>query len=170
MNGSRNDENTDIAHIFKKYNELIYRYIYIRVNFNKAIAEDISQEVFLRVLKSIDSFDVSKSSLKNWIFTIARNLVIDFYRRKKPEPLSERALENNQPEDTDNEERILYREILEELSNLTEDEKDLITLYYIEDFSIDEISKIIGKKYTATKVSIYRALDKLKQRINGKNN
>ena len=162
------ERNLDVVDIFKKYNDRIYRYIFIRVNFNKQIAEDIAQEVFVKVLKNKQSFDPRKSSLKNWIFIIARNLVIDYYRKKKFENIPDGAQEYVSNNEDNIEDKAAFTEILDKLSELTDEEKELIIFYYIEDFSIDEISELVGKKYTATKISIYRALDKLKEKINGK--
>lgn len=160
----------DLVKIFKSYNSQIFRYLYVRTHYNKESAQDLTQDVFLKVWEKRKMYNSSKSSVKTWIFRIARNTLIDFYRRSRNRsvPIDEQIIQVDDTDNTDNE--IIYNNILDKLEYLTHKEQDLITFYYIEDLSISEISEIIKKKYTATKISIYRALNKLKKLVNEDDN
>ncbi|MBN2015331.1 RNA polymerase sigma factor [Candidatus Dojkabacteria bacterium] len=162
------DSGKDLLEAFKKLNTSIFRYIYLRINCQKELAQDLTQEVFEKAWKNREAFDKTKSSLKNWLFIIARNIVIDQYRKAKLHaiPYNEEIHDLAIEQDIDN--TLMYEQIIQNLNKLSKEEKELIILRFIEGFSIREISEMIGKKYTATKISIYRALDKLRDTINGK--
>lgn len=150
---------------FEMYHTFVYRYVFLKVN-NKHIAEDLTQEVFLKLWKTRKNFDKSKSQLKTWIARIAHNLVVDYFRSNK-EKLNlnldevKETLVSSDNENIDNKiELVKYLKTLDELS------QQVIILKYIEGFEIDEISKIINKKYDATRMLIFRAIKKLKETIN----
>jgi RNA polymerase sigma-70 factor (ECF subfamily) len=148
---------------FQLYNPTIYSFIKFRVN-SKDIAQDLTQEIFIKLWDKRTSFDKRKSSLKTFLFTIAKNHLIDYYRSSKKyyEELKEDAtdIESNNERDID----LEY--IKSKIKQLDSDEQILISLKYIEELSNDEISVIINKNINSTKVSISRALQKLKELIN----
>lgn len=152
----------DLEEIFKDLNVQIYKYIYIRTGMNKELAEDLTQEVFLRVWKERESYKTKKASIKTWTYTIARNLVIDHYRKMKFEPMSYEDVESDENMEGDIIKNELQQYILEKMRLLKEDEKELILLYYIEQLSLKEIADITGKNYNAIKMAVNRALHKLK--------
>jgi len=76
-------EKEELVQAFKDYNVDIYNYVYYRSGQSKEIAEDITQDVFMKALRYKKSFDKSKSSIKTWLHVIARNLLVDFYKSKK---------------------------------------------------------------------------------------
>ena len=94
----------------EKTYDKIYRYVYFKIN-NRAIAEDITQETFLRFISK--KGDIHDSDIR-YLYTIARNLCIDEYRRVKPEPLTDEI--NHSVVDSDNtENRLLVKQALEKL-------------------------------------------------------
>ena len=68
--------------VYTEYKEKVMRYMLKKVQ-NPHDAEDLTSEVFLKVFKSIESFDENKASISTWIYTVARNTVIDYYRTRK---------------------------------------------------------------------------------------
>lgn len=158
---------------FEDHAVSIYRYIYIRIGMNREIAEDLSQEVFYKVWNRRNDFDKSKSSLKSWLYLIAQGLIIDHYRKstskgkdKKAELDTEEIEKFGDTSNTDISDELLSEWILSKMKSLSEEEQELIILRYIEDENIKVISEIIGKKESATKVSIHRAINKLREIIN----
>ncbi len=165
METNRLNTSQDLTNAFQEIGDQIYAYIYSRVGYQKEMAEDLAQEVFLKAWKNKKRFDSSKSSLKNWLYTIAHNLVIDYYRTKKKHiSFDENKGNANIPRDLDQkvEEQLIVKSLLQKLPD---DKKELLILRYINNLSIKEVSKIIGKKYTATKVAIHRAIKKLREVI-----
>ena len=86
--------------IYKDYNKLLMSFIIRRVP-NRFIAEDILQEVFMKVINKYAQLKDQKK-LKSWIFQIARNSIIDYYRTEKPaESVNEEFIRANNPGEED---------------------------------------------------------------------
>lgn len=150
---------------FSEWGDSIYGFTLLRVQ-NKETAEDIVQDVFFKAYRSRDTFNSEKSSLKTWLFTIAKNAISDHFRNLKPQtaPIEELKDEisdtkTNIQEDTRNQEQTNI--VFNNLKLLNERDQELIILRFKEDLSIIEISKILNIEYSATKVAIHRALKRL---------
>lgn len=150
--------------IFDHFNPLLYRY-FLGKTLNKAVSEDLTQEVFLKVLNKIDTYDKGVGNFSAWIWRIAKNSLIDYYREKKPVPLYEFLLEGNEP--ADNPERIhkkiLTEEILEAVKNLKPEEQEIFSLFYISDFPYKKISKLTDRTEGSLRIMIHRINNKLKK-------
>ncbi len=151
--------------LYKEYYVPLYRYIYVRVR-NKDTAEDLTQDVFLKIYRSIESLDPSISSPLGYFFTIARNTLIDFWRKKGVDT-SQDDTELDQVADPGpdalagaqlKEQSSLLRECLKEL---TKDQREVVTLRFIEDLSTSEIAAQLGKKETAVRQLQVRGLKSL---------
>jgi len=140
--------------------------VYFRTGYSKEIAEDLTQEVFLRVWEKRNDFNSKKGNIRTWVYRIARNLVIDEYRKKKDIP----NFNNFEGQSRGIEEEMIINDmqsfILNKMKDLNEAEQELISLYYIEGLELKEVSEIINKSYDATKMAINRALHKLKNICN----
>ena len=69
--------------IYKDYHGKVFGYIISQVS-NSDLAEDLCEDVFLKVYEKLDTFDETKASISTWIYTIARNTLTDYYRTRKP--------------------------------------------------------------------------------------
>jgi RNA polymerase sigma-70 factor (ECF subfamily) len=158
----------DLEELFKWLNEPLYKYIYVRCGYSKELAEDITQDIFVKAWEKRNTFNPSKSTLKNWIYIIARNQIIDIYRKKKIKgsTFNEDIEIVCKQQGLSSEDEIMLGDILEGLDRLKEKEKEVITLRYIQDLEIEDIAKIIGKSSNTTKVMIHRAIKKLKYILN----
>ena len=166
MSINRLENRQDLEDLFKWLNEPLYRYIYIRCGYNRELAEDITQDIFVKAWEKRSTFNSSKSTLKNWIYTIARNHIIDIYRKKK---VSTKSFDEDiyvKDLNISVEDEVVLADILKNLEKLKEKEKKVIVLRYVQDLDIEEISKIIGKSKNTTKVMIHRAIKKLKYIMN----
>ncbi|MBD3362890.1 sigma-70 family RNA polymerase sigma factor [Candidatus Dojkabacteria bacterium] len=159
------DEN-DFTLVYKEFNSPVFNYVYFRTGLQKEKAEDITQDVFLKIWKKRKTIKKNKS-LRAWIFTIARNTVIDFYRtNKKTTSLDDlNYYDFLEAENVSKDDPILFDYLTKQMSKLSNKDQELITLKYINQLSIKEISKVIKKSNTATKVAIHRALKRLKKII-----
>jgi RNA polymerase sigma-70 factor (ECF subfamily) len=157
----------DLVEAYKNHSKKIYTYIYLRVNKKQDIAEDILQETFLKAFKYKDKFDSSLSNEKTWITTIAKNLVTDYYksRYKYIEESIDKAEDLPVSEETDIETNIVYTEIVKALDLLSDKDKELIIMRYINEFDLEEISKMLDITYDNAKVSVNRALNKLRNLV-----
>ena len=140
----------------------IYSYIYYRVN-HQEDTEDLTSE---SVLKAMRALKKQHGNFNAWIYRIAKNTVIDFYRRRgvrKEISLSEMSHEI--PDDkTPVHKSVMTKEKLRKgMKILTEDQKRVIILKFIEGYKNPEIAKIIGKSVGAVKLLQFRALQSLKK-------
>ena len=146
---------------YEEQYDKIYRYCYFRVR-NEAIAEDITQETFLRFLEN-DTYQ-EKGYALHYLYTIARNLCVDEHRKQVEAPLI-KEVKGESLEDIWIE-QISVRFALEKL---TEEERELILLRYVNEVPISVICKL----QKCSRFSLYRkinkVLKKLKQDI-GENN
>ena len=77
-------ELSKFGELYDRYIDRIYKFIYLKTS-DREIAEDITSDVFMKAMNSLSSLEVDKKDLnfKSWLYTIANNKVIDFYRTKK---------------------------------------------------------------------------------------
>lgn len=151
--------------IYNLFQKLIFRYIYFSVR-NYELAEDLTQNTFFKVWRVLPSISISRGSFRAFLFTIARNLIIDWSRSKKELPLE--TIENF-PSFENPEEDVIRKEakevVLQALKRLEENERQLILLRFFEELEYGEIAKVIGKKEGAVRVSTHRILKKMKSYI-----
>jgi len=142
-------------------------------------AEDLSQMVFVQVFKSAHRYKVS-SKFSTWLFTIARNLCLNEIRRRSRHPtdsLEARSSEPWEPSAPQFEDkavvsppdRLLHGEleakIQHTLAELPEKQRLAILLCRQEDFSYEDIARVLGSSVSATKSLIYRGRETLKQKL-----
>lgn len=155
--------------LYDNYITSIYRFIFFKVS-SKETAEDLTSETFLKTWSYLA--DQEKSTkiemFGPFIYRVARNLVIDHYRKKREEESIGEAFDQA-------DERIDIKkslEISEEFKNLEvglrslkEEYREVVILRYIEDLSITEVSSVIGKSKSNTRVLAHRAIKALKETI-----
>lgn len=156
--------------IYKLFFEKIYRFIYFSVH-NSYLAEDLTQETFLRAWKHFGSFKSSKGTIQAFIYAIARNLVIDWQRKKKPVSLTllyDDEIKSNE----DIEENFLRKQnqemVWSVLSKLDQLDRHIVILRYFEELSFSQIAQITGEKEGSARVRLHRILKKLKQYLENK--
>jgi RNA polymerase sigma-70 factor (ECF subfamily) len=152
--------------IYDYYLTRVYRFVFLKVT-NKEEAEDITQQVFMKAWEALPRFESEGSPFVSWIFRIARNTVIDFYRTKKhnlslDEGIGVDDVLENSPEDIffQNQEKA---QVIKALENLTDDQKEVVTLRFVEGFSYKEISAITEKNQASLRIMQHRAIKKLKE-------
>ena len=157
----------DLESAFHLWNTQIFRTIYARVG-AKSIAEDITQESFLKAWKKRAMFDPEKASLRTWLFSIALNTMRDYFRLEKKRRTAE--LPENVPGEVDVHAALLDREdvmrVFREMRAFPAREQELLTLRYVTGLTIKEIGKILKMNESAVKVAIHRARKKLRNRCN----
>ena len=165
----RSGDSDAFAFFYDKYVKSIYRFVYIKVG-NKQVAEDLTQDIFLKIWQHlVDKKNVR--SFQAFIFRIARNTVVDHYRSAKQElPLE------YMPESVEIiEETVIVADknidaniLLKEITKLKPEYQEVLMLRYIEDMSMDDIAHVMDKDKNNIRVTIHRALAKLKAITKGK--
>lgn len=153
-----------LEQVYTEYHGKVMGYLFARIR-NRADAEDLCSEVFLKVQRKLEEYDDSKASVSTWIFTITRNTLIDRYRRTRPTE----ELDENLSDDSEVDESLLSRETLDELAGalrrLPEQLRDIIVLRYYDGKPLTEIAGIMGLSYGAVKLRHQNALLLLRERM-----
>lgn len=155
--------------IYDRYLETVFRYVYFRVR-SRVLAEDLTQEAFLRALRRINSFTWQGRDLGAWLVTIARNLVADHFksgRHRLEMPTSEIPGADRQewgPEGRPEAavvDKVTNQALLEAVSRLGAEQRECIVLRFLHGFSVAETARVMGKKEGAIKALQYRAVRSL---------
>ncbi|MDF1698829.1 MAG: RNA polymerase sigma factor [Saprospiraceae bacterium] len=150
-----------MRYLFERYNVRIYNYC-LKITKNKTASEDIAQEAFYKVIKHRKSFN--NKTFAAWIFTITRNLCIDYLKQNKTSTLNTKSLESNIDDISydDNEKKESIEHLHNSLNKLSPTDRELIVLSRYEKLKYKEISDILNMSESAIKTRIHRALQKLK--------
>lgn len=158
------------ANLYDTYVDEIYRFILHRVG-NQQTAEDLTSQVFLKAWDNLGRYKMRGSPFGAWLFKIARNIVIDYYRTQKVTlPLEAEAL--SKPDPTANvakevEQRLQGEWLREILLRLTEDQREVLTLKFVNGLKTAEVAKVMGKRQGAIRALQMRALQALAELVGG---
>ncbi len=155
--------NTDaLEKIINQYYEIIFSYLYRKVG-DKFVVEDLTQDVFLRLVNALASYR-STGKFSNYVFTIAVNVGNDYYRKKKT-PIQEHDL-LNLDSGIDIEEFFIRQEenrrLKKAIHELAGVQKDTVLLRFFHDMKIKDIAKITNTNPLTVKSRISHGLKKLK--------
>ena len=162
--------------LISKYLKVIYGFVYKNIGgqpYNQADAEDITQEVFVKVWKNIRKFDQNKN-IKPWLFQIAKNTSIDFLRKRKTIPFSRfenekgqnPLIENTAAPDFNLIGRISDKKtVLAAMQYLSTKEQKVISLRHTEGMSFREIAETFKESVNTVKSRYRRSLANLRKGI-----
>lgn len=155
-----------LAKIYDLYIKRVYRFVYFRVG-NREDAEDITEQVFVKILSSIKNYEERGLPFEAWLFRIARNEIVDFYRKKHtgkvgldeigeivdPTPSPQAKLEH----------KLEYKKVMRVLPKLPGQYQEIIVLKFMDDLENSAISAILKKPVDHIRVLQSRALAKLRE-------
>lgn len=165
LQAKRGDEQS-FGQLYELYFEKIFKFIYFRVS-HKEVAEDLTEEVFIKAWQKIGH--VKEESFAGWLYQIAKNRVIDYYRQKKITiDLDEisNILETDDDLSGDANALIEHQIFIGLLKQLTPEQQIIIKLKFIEDLDNDEIAELISKSEGSIRVVQHRAIQKLQELFN----
>ena len=154
----------DLEQVYLQYSGKVTGYLQARLR-NRAVAEDLCAEVFEKALRKQEGYDPKKSAVGTWIFTITRNTLIDYYRRRKPSD----ELDENMADDQELDEDLLSGETLGELAaalrKLPQQMMDIVVLRYYDGKPLTEIATMMNLSYGAVKLRHQNALLMLRKEL-----
>src|SRR4030042_4325030 len=167
-------EEAAFSELVKKYLKPVYNFTFRLAN-NRDVAEDLTQDTFVKVWKNMRCFDLDRN-LKTSLFAIAKNTTFDYFKKKKEITFSSFADEEGESVFSEiADENFLPDEILERkniaeeldiiLQKLPPHYRAILLLHYKEDFTLHEIAEILGEPYNTIKSRHQRGLAKLKELI-----
>ncbi|SEH82116.1 RNA polymerase, sigma subunit, SigX [Halobacillus karajensis] len=157
--------------LYENYHHDLFQFLLYMVK-DRDLAEDLVQDVYVRVMKSYDSFN-RRSSEKTWLFSIARHVAIDYFRKQKRK--RNRIMEffdwNEKGEQIQDHQKLPeeiaiqkdeVQEVYRALDECTVDQKSVLILRYIQCMSIKETAEILGWSESKVKTTQHRAVKALK--------
>lgn len=161
-------KNTDFIKAYDDFNDDIFRFTYLKTK-NRDMALDITQETFTKAWEYIEA-GKEIGHMRGFLYQIARNLVIDHYRKKSTSSLDSLAESGFDPSGDEKEEidDFAIKEALEIIEGLDPKYKEPITLRYIEDMTVKEIAEILKEAENTISVRIHRGLEKIRSLLSEK--
>lgn len=154
--------------LYDAYLERIYRFIYFRVE-DQQTAEDITSQVFLKAWENLGRFQIGGTPFLAWLYTIAHNAVIDHYRTRKVTATLEdvRISDPGHAEAVENgiDSAVEMKSIKTALLTLTDDQRQVLLLKFIDEMSNEEIARHLGKREGAIRALQMRGLKALSKRL-----
>ena len=157
--------------LYDMHADAIFRFCFFKTG-NREIAKDLTQDTFIKVFNYLEKKEVQNA--KSFIYTIAKNTVIDYWRKSKsvfenqlPEGFLESVAEKDNTESD-----IDYSIFLSLLDKLPESDREVILLRFVEDMSSKDMAELLGERENTILVRISRAKEKLRnllKEIEGKN-
>jgi len=148
--------------LYESYFAPIFRYIYLKV-VDKEVAKDLTQTVFLKVFCSLNRYEEKNKNPLSYFFTVAKNTIIDYWKKKKEKRLNELNLSLNfnnnflEIENKIDNEKMIFRAI----KQLTEEQQEVIILKFIVGLTNKEIAHLLEKKEENIRQIQCRALKNL---------
>jgi RNA polymerase sigma-70 factor (ECF subfamily) len=160
----REGQLSELTELFERYNVPLYNF-FLRLTLDKALSEDLTQDLFYRVLRYRQSFEPASGTFRSWVYRMARNIYSDHLRQglKVPGGVSgseeglERVAGQDVPYSEDRFERLDAA-----MAGLSPDQREILVLTRYQGLKYDEISKIKEISVPAIKVQVFRALRKLR--------
>lgn len=148
----------------------ILRHAYFKVK-DKEAAEDMVQETFFKAWRNIVDEEGEIKNIRAFLYKILNNTIIDYYRTKKETYSLEQSFEENEnlaiEENTDEkrlDDEVDNLKLKKYLSEIKEEYREILIMKYMDDLSVNEISKITNRSPVNVRVTIHRALLSLKKR------
>jgi len=147
--------------LFDRYQMPLFNFFY-KLTGNRTMSEDLVQEVFFRILKYRQSYRPG-TPFRAWMYQIARNTRVDFFRKQRPEVSWEPEMEPvvmpgdsaQQKQETD----MLYRALLQ----MPEEKKEVLILSRFQGLKYEEIAQLLGCEVNTVKTKVHRALQELRE-------
>ena len=165
LRGARSLDGTALSVIFDNFYPCLYRYIYHHLG-HQATAEDLTAEVFARMLEQLAEGRGPKRHLKAWLYRVAHNLVVDHARRqvhRDHDPLDEGMVSTGQGVETEVHGAIQRQQAGAALQRLTPMQRAVIILKYLEGYTNKEISSILELSVGAVKALQHAAIVSLRK-------
>ncbi|AZB41414.1 sigma-70 family RNA polymerase sigma factor [Bacillus sp. FJAT-42376] len=156
--------------LISKYYQEIYSFVY-KQSLDSELSLDLTQEIFIRVLKSIHHYNAAKASFRTWLYRIASNRLIDYYRSKsyKYRQLSEPINDHDFEMEEDMMLSLEYKEdvqnILRLLNQLEMSSQQIVRLKLFAEYTLKEIAEIVQVPLSTVKSRYYTALKLIKKEM-----
>jgi RNA polymerase sigma-70 factor (ECF subfamily) len=146
--------------LYEIHCQAIYRFLFYRTG-DPDTAEDLTSEVFIKMIQVLPRLNLSGLFFRGWLFQVARNLSIDYYRKHRAHsdsPLDDEIESRDSSLERTIDEHISQEQLRLALSTLNDEQRDVIILRFLEDVPIAEVAQVLHKSEDAVKGLQRRAL------------
>jgi RNA polymerase sigma-70 factor, ECF subfamily len=165
---AKNGDKQAFEKLYRIYFTPVFRYIYLRVK-DKSEVELLTQDVFIKIYKAIGTFEVKTTSPLSYFFTVARNTIIDYWRKNRhqvsfgKEDLLLQIPDKEDSQDISFEKKELTGTLYKALNKLTTEQREAITMKYWSNVPNKEIAKYMGKTEEAVRQLQSRGIKNLRE-------
>ena len=161
-------DTAQLAVLFERYHVALFGYL-LQLSRNRALSEDLVQEVFFRVLKYAASYD-SAFAFPVWLYRMARNCYFDAVHKRRPEVAADAGKLGEISSGEPMPEELLARKqdamfLREALHKLPDDKREILVLSRFHGLRYEDIAQILNCEIGTVKVRVYRALKELRERF-----
>ena len=157
----------DLTALVEIYSALLFRVAYSVLR-SRAEAEDVVQDVFVRILKRSPNL-LTVRDLRVWLIRITWNLCVDRRRRIRPEQIDEdfakSLVASTAPADEALDDAQRMKAVLRELEKLPRAERQVLLLSTVEELETPEVAKVLGRSESAVRALLFRARTRLRERL-----
>lgn len=165
MEAVKNGDLQQVSVLFERYHKRIFNFL-ARMTMDREIAEDLTQNVFLRLIKYRASYREG-NLFQSWIYQVARNVFSDHYQSKKNkfsdfvsvDRVSESLEDKEESSDMEEKEKLLQRS----MAMLSEEQRELLILTRFQHLKYEEVATIMNTTVANIKVKVHRAIGKLRE-------
>lgn len=165
MEAVKNGDLQQASLLFERYNQRIFNFL-ARMTMDKMLAEDLCQNVFLRMIKYRSSYRAG-ARFQSWIYQIARNVFSDHYQKVKNryshfidvEKISDHMADDEESQQQSEKEILLHRS----MARLTEEQRELLVLTRFQQMKYEEVAELMETTVANVKVKVHRALIRLRE-------
>lgn len=164
INQVKNGDADAFGMLYEQYSEIIFRYVYSHLE-NRLDAEDLTEEIFIRAWRALPKYDERGLPFSAFLFRIARNSLIDYYRQKKVvQSLDDIEIQSHEagPEEAVDV-RIENKDLRQTIAELREDYRNVLIFRFLSGLSPDETAQVMQRSVGAVRVLQHRALSALKE-------
>jgi RNA polymerase sigma-70 factor (ECF subfamily) len=161
---SREYKESALASLYEEYYDKIARYAYVRIG-HRADAEDIAGEVFLKAFRSLKSYKERGVPMQAWLFKIAHNLVVDYFRKRqnlKTVPINDVEIEDGTNPAMVAERNMELEQVKKGMEQLTREQREVLMLRFFGGLSSREAGQVLNKSDGAVREMQRSAIEKLR--------
>jgi RNA polymerase sigma-70 factor (ECF subfamily) len=165
MEAVKNGELQQVSALFERYNKRIFNFL-ARMTMDRDLAEDLTQNVFLRIIKYRNSYREG-ARFQSWIYQVARNVFSDHYQAHKNkfsdfvdvEKVSDHLQDPDENEAIDEREKLLQRS----MALLSDEQRELLILTRFQQMKYEDVAAVMDTTVANIKVKVHRAIAKLRE-------
>lgn len=157
-----------LTQLYEENFDKIYRYIVLKIG-DRTEAEDMTQQVFLKAFKSISGYKIKGSPFSSWLFRIAHNQIVDYWRKKSKQatvPLEETLVGSGDSNPSSDVERKMDMEnLVAATKQLTQLQREVVSLRFAGGLSVAQVARLMGKSEGAIKALQHSAVVSLRRML-----